>query len=228
MQYIYHNFDDNILIWTNCVVFFYFFQVVEKVTIFVMDTNDEKPEFQNMPAIIDVLEVRWIKLLYLYIKRFNKCTFSAKLSSDCGYVCVAHFRQLNQEVASTKWRLWTETQAQEAQLHTISRYDVCWKKINIFKLFSERGGSGAALHDAQNVFPFAIFWGKCLNFIPCSTCTWCRDYITIPFVSGTKWFDGCFCSMWQGILVCSLDYWVWRTAGLHMLKSDDLEVFKYG
>lgn len=33
------------------------FQVVERVTIFVMDANDEKPEFKNMPAIIDVLEV---------------------------------------------------------------------------------------------------------------------------------------------------------------------------
>lgn len=33
------------------------FQVVERVTIFVMDANDEKPDFQNMPAIIDVLEV---------------------------------------------------------------------------------------------------------------------------------------------------------------------------
>ncbi|XP_051936120.1 cadherin-related family member 1 isoform X1 [Hippocampus zosterae] len=31
-------------------------KVVERVTIFVMDTNDEKPEFKNMPAIIDVLE----------------------------------------------------------------------------------------------------------------------------------------------------------------------------
>uniref|UniRef100_A0A3Q2YLQ9 Cadherin-related family member 1 n=1 Tax=Hippocampus comes TaxID=109280 RepID=A0A3Q2YLQ9_HIPCM len=31
-------------------------KVVERVTVFVMDTNDEKPEFQNMPAIIDVLE----------------------------------------------------------------------------------------------------------------------------------------------------------------------------
>uniref|UniRef100_A0A673CIP0 Cadherin-related family member 1 n=1 Tax=Sphaeramia orbicularis TaxID=375764 RepID=A0A673CIP0_9TELE len=31
-------------------------KVVERVTIFVMDANDEKPEFQNMPAIIDVLE----------------------------------------------------------------------------------------------------------------------------------------------------------------------------
>uniref|UniRef100_A0A3Q3WMB0 Photoreceptor cadherin n=1 Tax=Mola mola TaxID=94237 RepID=A0A3Q3WMB0_MOLML len=31
-------------------------KVVEKVTIFVMDANDEKPEFQNMPEIIDVLE----------------------------------------------------------------------------------------------------------------------------------------------------------------------------
>ncbi|XP_057704982.1 cadherin-related family member 1 isoform X2 [Corythoichthys intestinalis] len=31
-------------------------KVVERVTIFVMDANDEKPEFQNMPAITDVLE----------------------------------------------------------------------------------------------------------------------------------------------------------------------------
>ncbi|KAL7383147.1 hypothetical protein ABVT39_005617 [Epinephelus coioides] len=31
-------------------------KVVERVTIFVMDANDEKPDFQNMPAIIDVLE----------------------------------------------------------------------------------------------------------------------------------------------------------------------------
>ncbi|XP_040923528.1 cadherin-related family member 1 isoform X2 [Betta splendens] len=31
-------------------------KVVERVTVFVMDTNDEKPEFQNMPAIIDVVE----------------------------------------------------------------------------------------------------------------------------------------------------------------------------
>ncbi|XP_061766024.1 cadherin-related family member 1 isoform X2 [Nerophis ophidion] len=31
-------------------------EVVERVTIFVMDANDEKPELHNMPAIIDVLE----------------------------------------------------------------------------------------------------------------------------------------------------------------------------
>ncbi|XP_035462941.2 cadherin-related family member 1 isoform X1 [Scophthalmus maximus] len=31
-------------------------KVIERVTIFVMDANDEKPEFQNMPAIINVLE----------------------------------------------------------------------------------------------------------------------------------------------------------------------------
>ncbi|KAG8000140.1 Cadherin-related family member 1 [Nibea albiflora] len=31
-------------------------KVVERVTVFVMDTNDEKPEFYNLPAIIDVLE----------------------------------------------------------------------------------------------------------------------------------------------------------------------------
>ncbi|KAG7257021.1 hypothetical protein CRUP_008443 [Coryphaenoides rupestris] len=31
-------------------------KVVERVTVFVMDANDEKPQFQNMPAIVDVLE----------------------------------------------------------------------------------------------------------------------------------------------------------------------------
>uniref|UniRef100_A0A8C5AW86 Cadherin-related family member 1 n=1 Tax=Gadus morhua TaxID=8049 RepID=A0A8C5AW86_GADMO len=31
-------------------------EVVERVTVFVMDANDEKPEFQNMPAIVNVLE----------------------------------------------------------------------------------------------------------------------------------------------------------------------------
>ena len=31
--------------------------MVERVTVFVMDANDEKPEFQNMPAIVNVLEV---------------------------------------------------------------------------------------------------------------------------------------------------------------------------
>ncbi|XP_022619218.1 cadherin-related family member 1-like [Seriola dumerili] len=31
-------------------------KVVERVTIFVMDANDEKPDFQNMPAIIDIVE----------------------------------------------------------------------------------------------------------------------------------------------------------------------------
>uniref|UniRef100_A0A674NUV1 Cadherin-related family member 1 n=1 Tax=Takifugu rubripes TaxID=31033 RepID=A0A674NUV1_TAKRU len=31
-------------------------KVVERVTVFVMDANDEKPEFQNMPAIADVME----------------------------------------------------------------------------------------------------------------------------------------------------------------------------
>ncbi|KAK0133876.1 Cadherin-related family member 1 [Merluccius polli] len=31
-------------------------KVVERVTVFVMDANDEKPEFQNMPTIVNVLE----------------------------------------------------------------------------------------------------------------------------------------------------------------------------
>lgn len=46
-----------------------FFQVVERVTVFVMDTNDEKPEFKNMPAIIDVLEVSYTTFLFLRLGR---------------------------------------------------------------------------------------------------------------------------------------------------------------
>lgn len=33
------------------------FQVVETVRVFVTDANDEPPEFQNLPFIIDVPEV---------------------------------------------------------------------------------------------------------------------------------------------------------------------------
>lgn len=33
-------------------------QVAEKVSVFVMDANDESPQFQNMPSIVDVPEVR--------------------------------------------------------------------------------------------------------------------------------------------------------------------------
>lgn len=33
-------------------------QVVEKVSVIVMDANDERPQFQNMPSIVDVPEVR--------------------------------------------------------------------------------------------------------------------------------------------------------------------------
>lgn len=33
------------------------FQVVETVRVFVTDVNDEPPEFQNLPFIIDVPEV---------------------------------------------------------------------------------------------------------------------------------------------------------------------------
>jgi len=33
-------------------------QVVEKVSVIVTDANDERPQFQNMPSIVDVPEVR--------------------------------------------------------------------------------------------------------------------------------------------------------------------------
>uniref|UniRef100_A0A672NI50 Photoreceptor cadherin n=1 Tax=Sinocyclocheilus grahami TaxID=75366 RepID=A0A672NI50_SINGR len=33
-------------------------KVAEKVSVFVMDANDERPQFQNMPSIVDVPEVR--------------------------------------------------------------------------------------------------------------------------------------------------------------------------
>lgn len=35
-------------------------QVVETVRVFVTDTNDEPPEFQNLPFIIDIPEVQYI------------------------------------------------------------------------------------------------------------------------------------------------------------------------
>lgn len=47
----------------SCGLFSSSFQVVERVTIFVMDANDEKPDFKNMPAIIDVLEVSCVLCL---------------------------------------------------------------------------------------------------------------------------------------------------------------------
>lgn len=33
-------------------------QVVENVRVFITDANDEKPEFLNLPLIVDVPEVR--------------------------------------------------------------------------------------------------------------------------------------------------------------------------
>lgn len=33
-------------------------QVTEKVTVFVMDANDERPVFKNLPSFLDVPEVR--------------------------------------------------------------------------------------------------------------------------------------------------------------------------
>lgn len=36
---------------------FHMFKVIEKVRVFVLDANDERPQFQNMPSIVDVPEV---------------------------------------------------------------------------------------------------------------------------------------------------------------------------
>lgn len=48
------NFDyaNAILLYTS------FLQVVENVRVFITDVNDEKPEFLNLPFIVDVPEVR--------------------------------------------------------------------------------------------------------------------------------------------------------------------------
>lgn len=43
------------------------FQVVETVRVFVTDTNDESPEFQNLPFIIDVPEVQFLKATRTWI-----------------------------------------------------------------------------------------------------------------------------------------------------------------
>jgi hypothetical protein len=48
-------------------------QVTEKVTVFVMDANDERPVFKNLPSFLDVPEVRHCGL---HIKKcFNFSVF---------------------------------------------------------------------------------------------------------------------------------------------------------
>ena len=62
------------------VVFFFFFQVTERVTIFVLDANDEKPEFKNMPAIINVVEVSKAKhISTINLLVLNKTNFQHKI-----------------------------------------------------------------------------------------------------------------------------------------------------
>ncbi|KAM8859115.1 cadherin-related family member 1a isoform 2-T2 [Spinachia spinachia] len=51
-------------------------KVVERVTVFVMDANDEKPEFQNMPAIIDVLETTESGISIYQVEAVDKDTGS--------------------------------------------------------------------------------------------------------------------------------------------------------
>lgn len=41
-------------------IYIWFLQVVERVSVFVTDANDEKPEFFNLPFIVDVSEVSTI------------------------------------------------------------------------------------------------------------------------------------------------------------------------
>lgn len=46
------------------------FQVVETVRVFVTDANDEPPEFQNLPFIIDIPEVQYTESIPPYNKSF--------------------------------------------------------------------------------------------------------------------------------------------------------------
>lgn len=80
-----------------------------------MDANDENPEFQNMPAITDVMEV----------SRGGSSSSitvgSVVLGPDGGFYSIL-FRQLRVEAASTKSRQWTRTQDQVVQSPTTFRY----------------------------------------------------------------------------------------------------------
>lgn len=80
-----------------------------------MDANDEKPEFQNMPAIADVMEV----------SRGGSSSSitvgSVVLGPDDDFYSVLS-RQLRVEAASTKSRRWTGTRDQAVQSPTTFRY----------------------------------------------------------------------------------------------------------
>lgn len=176
--------DENILIWTNCVVFF--FLGCRKSDYICHGYKWWKARISKHASYYWCTWSKMNKtsthhLLIIHIKSFNKCTFNTKLSTDCGHVCVSHFRQLNQEVASTKWRLWTETQAREAPSHIISRYDVCWKKISIPNRFLNKFWFWC--WPAWHKMILAVFWGKRLNFIHCSfTWMWYRYGLHHKFI----------------------------------------------
>lgn len=80
-----------------------------------MDANDEKPEFQNMPAIADVMEVsRGGSTSSISVG-------SVLLGPDGGFYFL-FFRPLRVEAASTKSRQWTRTRDQAVQSPTTFRY----------------------------------------------------------------------------------------------------------
>lgn len=80
-----------------------------------MDANDENPEFQNMPAITDVMEVSRGG------SNSSITVGSVVLGPDGGFYSIL-FRQLRVEAASTKSRRWTRTQDQVVQSPTTFRY----------------------------------------------------------------------------------------------------------
>lgn len=83
-----------------------------------MDANDEKPEFQNMPAIADVMEVsRGGSTSSISVG-------SVLLGPDGGFYFLL-FRPLRVEAASTKSRRWTRTRDQAVQSPTTFRY---WRR----------------------------------------------------------------------------------------------------
>lgn len=80
-----------------------------------MDANDEKPEFQNMPAIADVVEVS---------RRGSRSvtTVGSVVPGADGDFYSLLFRQLRVEAASTRSRPWTRTRDQAVQSPTTFRY----------------------------------------------------------------------------------------------------------
>lgn len=137
------------------------------------------------------------------------------------FVLFAKFRQLNLVEVSIKWRLWTETRGLEAQLPTISRYD-SWAKLMLICMTN-------SMYRWISFLVSIIYISLYIRICSFACMWWCyfegRDYITITLESGTERLEGCFGIGWWVVLVCTLGYLHYRTAGPNVTDRDECEAF---